>query len=194
MPNLSRLSIAVPHDEASGAPFSDRLGRHRHLVIGPTALPALGNAPLPTISVPRKVKRQAEDDLVNLTERLREQVWLAEAIAAANRPNEQDAWQFQRQHVIIENRLCKMFAWQIETLVQGLNGVYTHARALCQGEGEVITIFEFSKANVAASRAAARAAIRAVAGKPHNSKNGTPEERMAALQTAKLLKSWERRR
>jgi hypothetical protein len=84
------------------------------------AVPAVAAiAPLPTPTLDR-------DGLVNLTERLHNLFWLAEA--ANNRPNEQDAWRFQRQQVVIENQLRKIFAWQIEPLVHGLNGAYTHAQ------------------------------------------------------------------
>jgi hypothetical protein len=163
MLDLSRMPIAVPHDEASGAPFPSRPGRRRRLVIGPAASPALAIKPLPTISVAKKVKRRGEEwhcELVSLTEWLRKQIWLAEAIAAANRPNDKDAWRFSRQHVVIEKRLRTMFAWQIETLVHGLNDVYADAHALCRVEGDVITIFDFSKAKTVANRAAKRAAPR----------------------------------
>jgi hypothetical protein len=156
------MPTAVPHDEASGAPFPNRSGRRRRLVIGPAASPALAIAP-PTISVAKKVKRRGEEwhcELVSLTEWLRKQIWLAEAIAAANRPNDKDAWRFSRQHVVVEKRLRTMFAWQIETLVHGLNDVYADAHALCRVEDDVITIFDFSKVKTVANRAAKRAAPR----------------------------------
>jgi hypothetical protein len=73
----------------------------------------------------RGLSRPALDrELVNLTERLHKQVWLAEAIIAANRPN--------GQHVMMEHRLRTVFGVQMEALSHELDGVYTLAHALCR--------------------------------------------------------------
>jgi hypothetical protein len=158
---------------------------HKTLLLSPAAPPATAVAaavPVAAAIAPLPTPALDHDELVNLTKWLRELIWLAEAMAANNRPNEQDAWRFKRQHVVLENRLRKMFAGQIEILVHEMNRAYTHANALCQAEREVITIFNFSKAKTAVTRAVKRAA----AGKLRNSKNGISEERAAKLLARRI--------
>jgi hypothetical protein len=71
----------------------------------------------------RGLSRPALDrELVILTERLLDQVWLAKAIITANAPNE--------QHVVIEHRLRTVFGLQIEALERGRT-VRTHTRMRC---------------------------------------------------------------
>jgi hypothetical protein len=81
---------------------------------------------------PGRLSRSAlNKELIELTVRLDKQYWLADAIVAVNRPNE--------QHTMIENRLRTVFGLQLDALFHGLGDVLDFAKMVRAATREAVS-------------------------------------------------------